>query len=851
MKKYFNVFKMFFISAVLIFALGCTSSTGGGDDNNNAGSSPTSGGNTENTGGQGGSGTDTGTGGQGGTTVVKVSSITISGNGTIAKDGAITLTKSVMPATATNKAVTWASSNQAVATITQAGKVSALAVGNTTITATAQDGSGVVSNSFELSVIDPASVSGSITINRVGGSFESAFVEWAPASTCDAYNVYVKSTGDSAWTKLDSPLIRSYAATAGGTTVDHWRADAVGLSSGTYQFKVVGTVSDIETGTESVSGAATVEAYDRSGFAFTGATTPGAYKADGTLKDNAIVLYVHKGNVSTVSYEAVKGANSSKTATYTGLQDVLSEGSLKNLTVPLCVRIIGTITTVEFPSSMWGSSAEGLQVKTTSEKGVTLEGIGSDATIWGFGILSRNTKYVEYRNFGVMCFKDDGISLDTDNLYTWVHNIDFFYGSTGGDGDQAKGDGSLDVKGNSMYQTYSYNHFWDSGKSSLCGMKSETGPNYLTYHHNWFDHSDSRHPRVRTMSVHVYNNYYDGVSKYGVGGTTGADIFVEGNYFRNCKFPMMSSLQGNDVYAGTATYKPNEYNTFSGESGGSIKSYNNKIVDTKNVTSYWPYSGTGTNITKGAVGILPSGVNTTVHFDAYEVSSRGAQVPASVKSFDGADTYSNFDTTVNLGVQEADIDEPDTAKDKVVAYAGRLYGGDFAWTFTEEVDTSYALDSALKAAVVAYKSKMIAVQGSTSSSSGGDEGSSGTGDEGDTGSGDAGGVVSGTIITFTAANASSSSALTGNWNLKSGCSITYGGVTYNICAKMESATKMNLTLAENATVKIVTDTASKKIYINGTVYTTDTNGVLSQALEAGTHLITKGDTLNVACIIIE
>ena len=49
----------------------------------------------------------------------------------------------------------------------------------------------------------------------------------------------------------------------------------------------------------------------------------------------------------------------------------------------------------------------------------------------------------------------------------------------------------------------------------LCGMKSESGPNYITYHHNWFDHSDSRHARVRTMSVHMYNNYYDGNAKYG------------------------------------------------------------------------------------------------------------------------------------------------------------------------------------------------------------------------------------------------------------------------------------------------------------------------------------------------
>ena len=64
-------------------------------------------------------------------------------------------------------------------------------------------------------------------------------------------------------------------------------------------------------------------------------------------------------------------------------------------------------------------------------------------------------------------------------------------------------------------------------------MKSESGPNYITYHHNWFDHSDSRHARVRTMSVHMYNNYYDGNAKYGVGSTMGSSIYIENNYFRN------------------------------------------------------------------------------------------------------------------------------------------------------------------------------------------------------------------------------------------------------------------------------------------------------------------------------
>ena len=171
----------------------------------------------------------------------------------------------------------------------------------------------------------------------------------------------------------------------------------------------------------------------------------------------------------------------------------------------------------------FSSSSEGVQIKGASaysNLNMTIEGIGNDATINGFGFLLRNAGNVEMRNFSIINFMDDGISLDTANCNVWIHNVDLYYGKAGGDADQAKGDGSIDIKGNSQYITVSYVHFYDSGKCSLCGMKSESGPNYITYHHNWFDHSDSRHARVRTMSVHMYNNYYDGNAKYGAGSTT-------------------------------------------------------------------------------------------------------------------------------------------------------------------------------------------------------------------------------------------------------------------------------------------------------------------------------------------
>ena len=56
-----------------------------------------------------------------------------------------TLTASVAPATATNKAVTWSSSNPAVASVDAAGTVTALAPGMAAITVSTADGAKVAS----------------------------------------------------------------------------------------------------------------------------------------------------------------------------------------------------------------------------------------------------------------------------------------------------------------------------------------------------------------------------------------------------------------------------------------------------------------------------------------------------------------------------------------------------------------------------------------------------------------------------------------------------------------------------------------------------------------------------------
>lgn len=101
-------------------------------------------------------------------------------------------------------------------------------------------------------------------------------------------------------------------------------------------------------------------------------------------------------------------------------------------------------------------------------------------------------------------------------------------------------DGSTDITHGSKNVTVSWCRYIKTQKSCLVGhSNSQSGDTQITatFHHNWFDGSSSRHPRVRFGTVHVYNNLFDGNTTYGVGSAYGAKVLVEYNYFDGLKLP--------------------------------------------------------------------------------------------------------------------------------------------------------------------------------------------------------------------------------------------------------------------------------------------------------------------------
>lgn len=685
-----------------------------------------------------------------------------------------------------------------------------------------------------------ATVSNEVICSEVGGWLESAYVEWAPVTSASGYNVYYKAAtaSDSTYIQLDNELIRQYT--------NYIRADLLGLKKGNYVIKIVPLFDNKETTSMTITQQITVSEHIREGFAFASqspmGTGSGGYQNDGTVASNAQIIYVTKDTVNTLTLDVITSSSGSTTKA-TGLVDVLTKRQKGYDKRPLIIRLIGKISA----SDISGLNSSGyLQVKGCYN--LTLEGVGEDATCYGWGLLVRDAHNVEIRNLGFMLFPDDGISLDTNNENIWVHNNDIFYGSAGSDADQAKGDGSCDVKGFSTYVTVSYNHFFDSGKSSLCGM-SDSKEFYVTYHHNWFDHSDSRHPRVRVGTIHIYNNYFDGNSKYGVGVTKGSSVFVEANYFRNCKYPMLSSLQGTDIYGGNV-------GTFSGEAGGMIKAYNNTVL--------------------GATRLVYAQEDST-QFDAYLASSRNEQVPSTYKTVSGGTTYNNFDTNSSVMYQYTP-DAPNQVVAEVTSLAGRLNGGDFKFTFNNAVDdTLDSMNPVLMSAIKSYTSNLVKVGGNSIN----------TGNPTvtpqptvaptatpqptvtptvtpqptiaptTTPQPTVAPTVTPTITptptvtpvpgtsynhNFTTDGLSSSYyTIQGSLSTSKG-TVVYNGLTLTTCLKMESSTKIAFTTDAASTLKLVfNEGCNLVITIDGVDHTIG-NGILELNLAAGTHTITKRDT---------
>ncbi|MCD8089880.1 MAG: hypothetical protein LUD81_04545 [Clostridiales bacterium] len=182
---------------------------------------------------------------------------------------------------------------------------------------------------FQTAAFQSTAVFGAESVLSSGGWYETAYATW---SDTDAENAVVsyKGENDDDYTEVDGELVRDIDGSSG-------RVDIPGLAAGKYEIKIV------TSGNTTLTASVNVLEEDRSGYAFETRTlaednydgiSVGAYKADGTPKDNAAVIYVTEDNKNTVSYGG-----------YTGIGQILGNARNLSQSTPLIIRFIGEITT--------------------------------------------------------------------------------------------------------------------------------------------------------------------------------------------------------------------------------------------------------------------------------------------------------------------------------------------------------------------------------------------------------------------------------------------------------------------------------------------------------------------------
>ncbi|MCH7230448.1 hypothetical protein L0U85_06200 [Glycomyces sp. L485] len=201
----------------------------------------------------------------------------------------------------------------------------------------------------------------------------------------------------------------------------------------------------------------------------------------------------------------------------------------------------GGTTTVSsasaFASAVSGSSRKIVRVSgTINLSGMVKVGpnttiIGnSGATITRGGLNLDQTRNVIVQNLTFRDYSDDAINVQRQSTNIWIDHNTFGAGN----------DGACDIKRGSDFITVSWNRFNGTNKTMLLGHSDNNGGQdrghlRVSYHHNYFNGTTQRTPRVRFGNpVHVYNNYYRNVRSYCVATTMDAGVLVEGNYFENC-----------------------------------------------------------------------------------------------------------------------------------------------------------------------------------------------------------------------------------------------------------------------------------------------------------------------------
>ncbi|MDI6100313.1 polysaccharide lyase family 1 protein [Actinoplanes sp. NEAU-A12] len=209
---------------------------------------------------------------------------------------------------------------------------------------------------------------------------------------------------------------------------------------------------------------------------------------------------------------------------------------------PIIIEVQGTINhgnTTKVSGSSCNTAADVIELKSISN--VTIVGVGSGATFDQLGIHIRDSSNIIIQNVTVKNVKKSGSPLsnggDAIGMESTVRNVWVDHATLEASGGESAGfDGLFDMKNDVEYVTLSYSILRNSGRGGLVGSsETDTGNNFLTFHHNRYENIDSRTPLLRGATAHMYNNHYFNLRESGINSRAGAKAKVDNNYFEDSK----------------------------------------------------------------------------------------------------------------------------------------------------------------------------------------------------------------------------------------------------------------------------------------------------------------------------
>ena len=550
---------------------------------------------------------------------------------------------------------------------------------------------------------DNSQASSTLHIDTYSGFDEGLYlnIDLIPNLTASDYKVYYYSSDLGSYQQADTELVRL------GSKV---RADIVGLKPGIYSVRV-----EAANQTVNVTNI-TVTAADRSGYAhFNASEAVGAYKNDGTLKDNAVKVYVNEANKNTVTATI-------NNKSYTGLANILKAAT--NANYPVDVRILGTIGAATWnplsvsnyydsntkkgvnpETAVMRANGEYLPLQTFDEnsiisngyntlntteyskldgltnkvkydssklefdsyynmldisgaKNVTVEGIGEDAELFQWGFTWKSCNSIEVKNLTFDDYTEDACSFEGSN-----------------DSDTIDGFNSKNywIHNNTFNRGINY---WD-----VCSEQDK---------HDGDGATDFKRCAFVTLSYnHYYNNHKTGLIGGGDTQTT-ACITFHHNYYDRCQARLPFARQANmhmynnyyygttgnnmQIYAGAYAFIENCYfdsisSTFivrentTGTGTPAVKSYNNIFQSASSTGATIVTSRTAKVANENKYGPNFDTDSSIFYFDAENSRSdvsfmmSAQNVKTYVPQYAGAGKLISVDTSLHINEENGQYEE--------------------------------------------------------------------------------------------------------------------------------------------------------------------------------------------------